>query len=79
MAFADTLGAPGTIANLKEGALTTTIERKTSFLAAAPVGTRLRGEAIPIHLGRRTMVRQTRVTNEEGKLLALVTQTLLVF
>ena len=38
MAFADTLGALATIANLKDGAGTTTIESKTNFIAAATVG-----------------------------------------
>ena len=56
MAFADTLGATGTILNLPEGAGTTTIESKTNFIAAAPLGTRVTGEATPLHRGRRTMV-----------------------
>ncbi len=78
MAFADTLGALGTVANLPDGAGTTTIESKTNFIAGAPVGTRLTGEATPIHRGRRTMIWQTRITNEAGKLVALVTQTQMV-
>jgi uncharacterized protein (TIGR00369 family) len=78
MAFADTLGAAGTVLNLPEGAWTTTIESKTNFVAPAPVGTRLVGETTPIHRGRRTMIWQTRVTTAEGKLVALVTQTQLV-
>jgi uncharacterized protein (TIGR00369 family) len=78
MAFADTLGATGTILNLKEGAGTTTIESKTNFIAPAPVGTRVTGEATPLHRGRRTMIWQTRVTTSEGRLVALVTQTQLV-
>ena len=78
MAFADTLGATGTIANLPAGAGTTTIESKTNFVAPAPVGTRVIGEATPIHRGRRTMVWQTRVSTPEGQLVALVTQTQLV-
>lgn len=53
MAFADTLGAAGTIVNLPEGASTTTIESKTNFVAPAPVGTQITGEAIPVHRGRR--------------------------
>jgi len=44
MAFADTLGATGTILNLPDGAGTTTIESKTNFIAAAPLGTRVIGE-----------------------------------
>ena len=78
MAFADTLGAAGTILNLAEGAGTTTIESKTNFIAAAPLGSRLTGAATPLHRGRRTQVWQTRVTTAEGKLVALVTQTQLV-
>ena len=78
MAFADTLGATGTIVNLPEGAGTTTIESKTNFVAPAPAGTRVIGEATPIHRGRRTMIWQTRVLTPEGRLDALVTQTQLV-
>src|SRR4029077_3758761 len=78
MAFADTLGAAATILNLREGAGTTTIESKTNFIAAAPLGARSTGEATPLHRGRRTMVWQTRVTTADGRLVALVTQTQLV-
>ncbi len=78
MAFADTLGGVGTMLNLPEGAGTTTIESKTNFIAAAPLGARVVGEATPVHRGRRTMVWQTRITTAEGRLVALVTQTQLV-
>lgn len=78
MAFADTLGAAGTVLNLPAGAGTTTIESKTNFLAAAPAGTKLLGEALPVHRGRRTMVWQTRLTLENGRAVALVTQTQMV-
>ncbi len=74
MAFADTLGALGTVANLPAGAGTTTIESKTNFLGAAPVGSTVIGTATPVHRGRRTQVWQTRVTTPEGRLVALVTQ-----
>ena len=78
MAFADTLGAAGTVLNLPQGAGTTTIESKTNFVAAAPLGARITGEATPVHRGRRTMVWQTRIATAEGKLVALVTQTQMV-
>jgi uncharacterized protein (TIGR00369 family) len=78
MAFADTLGAVATIANLPEGARTTTIESKTNFLSAAPQGSRLLGESTPVHRGRTTMVWQTQVKSESGRLVALVTQTQMV-
>ena len=78
MAFADTLGALATIANLKDGAGTTTIESKTNFSGAATVGSRVVGKTTPLHRGGRTMVWQTRVTTSEGKLVAIVMQTQLV-
>ena len=78
MAFADTLGAVATIVNLPAGATTTTLESKTNFFAPAPVGTIVTGECLPLHRGRRTMVWQTRLTNADGRLLAMVTQTQMV-
>lgn len=79
MAFADTLGAAGTIVNLPEKHSTTTIESKTNFVSGAPIGTTLIGEATPIHRGRRTQVWTTRITREnDGGLVAVVTQTQMV-
>jgi 1,4-dihydroxy-2-naphthoyl-CoA hydrolase len=78
MAFADTLGAAATILNLPEGRWTTTIESKTNFISAAPAGTTVKGESTPVHRGRQTMVWQTKVIGEDGRLVALVTQTQLV-
>jgi len=78
MALADTLGGCATSLNLRDGASTTTLESKTNFLAPAAVGTTVRAECVAIHRGRRTMVWQTRVTSETGKLLAIVTQTQMV-
>jgi uncharacterized protein (TIGR00369 family) len=78
MAFADTLGALGTLANLPQGAGTTTIESKTNFIGPAPAGSTVIGSATPVHRGRRTQVWQTRITTRDGKLIALVTQTQLV-
>ena len=78
MAFADTLGAHATMLNLSGGAGTTTLESKTNFLAPAPVGSRVFGECSAIHRGRRTMVWQTRLSAENGRLLAIVTQTQMV-
>ena len=78
MAFADTLGAIGAGLNLPAGAGTTTLESKTNFLGGARVGDTITAETTPLHVGRRSSVWQTRVTNEEGKLMALVTQTQMV-
>ena len=78
MAFADTLGAVGTIANLQKDTRTTTIESKTNFLRAAPEGTRITGECTAFHRGKTTMVWQTQIKNDIGKLCAVVIQTQLV-
>ena len=78
MAFADTLGAVGTFVNLPAGHRTTTIESKTNFIGAAPLGSRVTGESTPLHRGRTTMVWQTRITSDSGKLVAIVTQTQMV-
>lgn len=78
MAFADTLGAVGTFANLQPGYTTATIESKTNFIGGAAEGSTVTGETTPVHKGRTTHVWQTRVTNAEGRLVALVTQTQIV-
>ncbi|HEY1472851.1 MAG TPA: PaaI family thioesterase [Pseudolabrys sp.] len=78
MALADNLGGTATMANLKEGQRTTTIESKTNFFAAIPIGDVAYAECTPLHRGRSTMVWQTRVTRGDGRLCALVTQTQLV-
>jgi uncharacterized protein (TIGR00369 family) len=77
MAFADTLGAMGTVMNMPAGHWTSTIESKTNFLAAAKVG-RLRGIASPVHVGRTTQVWRTDVSDSSGRTVAIITQTQLV-
>ena len=78
MAFADTIGAVGTVMNLPPGTRTTTIESKTNFLGAAAVNTRVRAESTPLHRGKTTQVWQTMIRSEAGKLCAVVTQTQMV-
>jgi len=78
MAIADTLGALGTIVNLQKGQWTATLESKTNFFGAAPTGSRVVFESLPLHKGRRTMIWQTSMRNKDGKLLAQVTQTQMV-
>jgi uncharacterized protein (TIGR00369 family) len=77
MAFADTVGAVATVLNLPPGASTTTLESKTNFFAAGRSGT-VRAESTPLHRGKRTLVWQTRVTDEVGRLLSMTIQTQLV-
>jgi uncharacterized protein (TIGR00369 family) len=78
MAFADNLGGTATMANLPPGARTSTIESKTNFFAPIPIGDTAHAECTPLHRGRTTMVWQTRITRNDGKLCAIVTQTQIV-
>ena len=78
MAFADTLGAIGAFLNLPQGSLTTTIESKTNFIGSAKEGSTLVAESVPLHIGRRSSVWQTRIAREDGKLVAVITQTQLI-
>ena len=78
MAFADTLGAVGTLINLPPGKSTTTTDSSTKFIAGAKVGTTVTGESVALHRGRTTMVWQTSIRNADGKLCAVVSQTQLV-
>jgi uncharacterized protein (TIGR00369 family) len=78
MAFADTLGATGAFLNLPPGAGTTTMESKTNFIGSAKVGSTVTGESTPVHVGKSTSVWTTRITRDDGKLVAVVTQTQIV-
>ncbi|MDX2205211.1 MAG: PaaI family thioesterase [Hyphomicrobiaceae bacterium] len=78
MAFADTIGAVGTVVNLPPRTRTTTIESKTNFMGAAAVGTTVTAESVPLHKGKSTQVWQTSIRAETGKLCAVVTQTQMV-
>jgi uncharacterized protein (TIGR00369 family) len=78
MAFADTLGAIGTILNLPAGKRTTTTDSSTKFIGGAVVNSTVTGESVAMHRGRTTMVWQTSIRTAEGKLCSVVTQTQLV-
>src|SRR3954471_23700356 len=75
MAFADTLGAVGTILNMPQGKRTTTTDSSTKSCGGARVNTTVVAECLPLHRGRTTMVWQTSIRSQEGKLCAVVTQT----
>ena len=78
MALADNLGGTATIANLSDGASTATIESKTNFFAGIPLGDTAHADCTPLHRGRTTMVWQTKITRNDGKLAAIVTQTQII-
>ena len=68
MTFADVLGAFGGFANLPEGSNGTTTSESSIVY----------GEATPFKTGRRQSVWQTKITLEDGTLVAVVTQTQIV-
>jgi 1,4-dihydroxy-2-naphthoyl-CoA hydrolase len=74
MAFADTVGAVCAFANLPPGAGTATIESKTNFFRAVRGG-EITATSTPLHVGRTTIVAQTRLTDDRDRLVAQVTQT----
>ncbi|HVO90220.1 MAG TPA: PaaI family thioesterase [Casimicrobiaceae bacterium] len=78
MAFADTLGAIGTVLNLPAGKRTTTTDSSTKFIGAARMNSTVVGDCVAFHRGRTTQVWQTQIRSAEGKLCAVVTQTQLV-
>ena len=78
MAFADTLGAVGTVVNLGPGQRTTTTDSSTKFIAGAKLGSTVTGECVALHRGRTTQVWQTMIRNADGKLCAVITQTQLI-
>ena len=78
MAFADTLGAVGTVVNLGPGQRTTTTDSSTKFIAGAKLGSTVTGECLALHRGRTTQVWQTMIRNADGKLCAVITQTQLI-
>ena len=74
MAFADSVGAICGFLNLPAGASTSTIESKTNFLRPVGKGS-VHSVTTPLHVGRRTIVLQTLITDDDGRKAALVTQT----
>jgi len=74
MALADSMGGACAFLNLPEGARTSTIESKTDFFRGIRSGA-AHASTHPLHVGRSTIVVQTDVTDDEGRLVAQVTQT----
>jgi len=78
MGFADNLGGTTASLNLPPRARTTTLQSKTNLLRGSTVGERTRGEYVPLHRGHSRSLWQTRISDEQGRLAAVVTQTQLV-
>jgi 1,4-dihydroxy-2-naphthoyl-CoA hydrolase len=75
MALADSAGGACAFANLPEGSTgTSTIESKTNFLGGVREG-EVTATARPLHVGSTTIVVETELRREDGRLVAKVTQT----
>jgi uncharacterized protein (TIGR00369 family) len=78
MAMADNMGGIGAFLNMAPGSMTSTVESKTNFLRAIPVGQTARAVTTPVNIGRTLQVWKTEIFREDGKLAALVTQTQMI-
>jgi uncharacterized protein (TIGR00369 family) len=74
MSLADALGALCAFLNIPEGSTTTTVESATRFFRAVRSGV-AHASTRPLHLGRRFVTVQTDVHDDEGRLVAQITQT----
>jgi 1,4-dihydroxy-2-naphthoyl-CoA hydrolase len=78
MALADSAGAGCAFANLPDGAVgTSTIESKTNFVGAVTAGAVVATSSV-LHRGSTTIVIETEVRDDAGRLVAKVTQTQIV-
>ena len=78
MALADSTGGASAALNLPEGAAgTTTIESKTNFLRALRTG-HAEATSRPLHIGRTLIVVDTHIRDDQGRMIARVTQSQLV-
>jgi uncharacterized protein (TIGR00369 family) len=74
MTLADSAGAVCAFLNMPEGSRTSTIESKTNFLGAVRSG-EVRARSRPLHIGKTTVVVETDVLDESGRLVARTMQT----
>lgn len=75
MSLADICGGTSAFLNLPEGAAgTTTIESKTNFFRAV-TGGRVVATTRPLHKGRSTIVVETELVDDDGRMVAKTTQT----
>ena len=78
MALADNMGGIGAFLNMPEGAITTTVESKTNFLRAIPMGQTAKAVTTPVNIGRQLQLWKTEIFRDDGKLAAIVTQTQMI-
>ncbi len=78
LGLADHAGGTVAVISLSPGMATTTIESKTNFLRPIRIGDTAHARCIALHKGRSTMILQTTITRDDGKIAAIVTQTQMI-
>lgn len=74
MTLADSIGAICAFLNLPDGAGTSTIESKTNFFRGLSSG-HANCVSRPLHIGRRTVVVETDIRDDQARRLSLTIQT----
>ena len=74
LTLADSLAAICAFLNLPQGATTTTLDSTSHFFRGIRGGA-AHASAHPLHIGRRTIVVQTDIADDEGRHVAQVIQT----
>lgn len=77
VSLADSVAGGACQASLPEEKTFTTVELKANLIGTAGSGT-LVAEATPVHMGKRTHVWESRVTRDDGKLIAMFVCTQLI-
>ncbi len=77
MTLADTVAGAGAYMNIARGQETVTVELKINLIGAVREGS-IRAEAVPLHRGKTTSIWETRISDENGKLVAAALSTHLV-
>lgn len=79
VALAETLASVGGYLNLKnESKIVVGLEINANHVRPVPLGKNVIGTAKPIHRGSQTQVWETRIENEDGKLVSISRCTLAV-
>ena len=78
LGLTDNIGGTASSLNLKPGENTVTMESKVNFLRPIRIGDTAQGRTVALHKGRTTMVVQTTITRDDGKVAAIVTQTQMI-
>jgi len=78
MTLADSAAGTAAFINIPADKTNTTIESKTNFLRSVSLGDTVAARCVPLHIGRTLIVLQITMTRDDGKTVAVTTQTHMV-